>query len=318
MSMYKVKIIPRLRSSVKIRSDKVIPPFILQEKTATESGVVVPDSGYAGLSKVTVDVYSVAKLLNAKKNSGSTNFIFADATSLTDDDLFGIFSQVDSDFAPTQIAQFFARCSLLTKIPLFDTSNVVNVNEMFNRCSKLKEVPAFDFSSLTGFYGMFTECSELEEVPLFKTTTGKIETAHYMFSNCRKLKKIPKFDFRNVTRLNYFSWYCTEITEIWVRNIKVNLQVGSGTSYGHLLTVESLMHLIYELRDTGSAKTFTVGSANLEKLKNVYVRQIEITDKMRVEDDLIDEKLPFEVCESTDEGACSIIEYVSYKNWEIQ
>lgn len=317
MSMYKVKIIPRLRSSVKIRSDKVIPPFILQEKTATESGVVVPDSGYAGLSKVTVDVYSVAKLLNAKKHA-ALNQLFSGVTSLTGDDLFGIFSQVDSDFAPTQLAQFFYGCSSLTKVPLFDTSNVTNANEMFNRCSKLKEVPTFDFSSLTGFYGMFTECSELEEVPLFKTTTGKIDTAHYMFYNCRKLKKIPKFDFRNVTRLDYFSLYCTEITEIWVRNIKVNLQVGSGTLYGHKLTIESLIHLIYELRDTGSAKTFTVGSLNLEKLENVYVRQIEITDKMRVEDDLIDEKLPFEVCESTDDGAMLITSYVNFKNWELR
>jgi len=102
-----------------------------------------------------------------------------------------------------------------------------------------------------------------------------------------------------------------------LRNIKTNLQVGSGTSYGHLLTVDSLIHLIKELRDTGFSKTLTIGSANLEKLANVYVRTIDITDEMRAEDDLIDEKLPFVVCESTDEGCMLIKDYVNFKNWKL-
>jgi hypothetical protein len=85
-----------------------------------------------------------------------------------------------------------------------------------------------------------------------------------------------------------------------------------------LLTLESLIGLCYELRDTGSSKTLTIGSANLAKLANVYVRAIEITDDMRAADDLIDEKLPFEVCESTDEGATLISEYVLLKNWQLK
>ena len=105
--------------------------------------------------------------------------------------------------------------------------------------------------------------------------------------------------------------------EIWIKNIKVDIQVGSGETWGHLLTEESLIHLVKELRDTGSAKTLTVSTPSLEKLSSVYVRTIDITDEMRAEDDLIDEKLPFEVCESTDEGAMLITDYVGLKNWSI-
>lgn len=262
------------------------------------------------------DVYSVAKLLNAKKSGSCTQF-FMDATNLTNDELFGIFSQVDSDFAPTAISGMFNKCSSLTKVPLFDTSRASAINEFCNACTKLKEVPAFDLSNAQGLYSLFANCKEIEEIPLLKITPEKVGSAHYMFYNCRKLKKIPQYDLRNATRLDYFSIWCVEITEIWIKNIKVNYQVGSGTSWGHLLTPESLIHLIYELRDTGSSKTLTVGSANLNKLANVYVRTIDITDEMRAEDDLIDEKLPFEVCESTDDGATLIVNYAKFKNWNI-
>jgi hypothetical protein len=95
--------------------------------------------------------------------------------------------------------------------------------------------------------------------------------------------------------------------------------VGSGTSYGHLLTVDSLTHLIYELIKQSSSRTLTVGTANLAKLAGVYVKAIDITDEMRAEDDLIDEKKPFVVCESTDDGAMLITDYAStIKNWTIK
>ena len=139
-----------------------------------------------------------------------------------------------------------------------------------------------------------------------------------MFLGSSELKDVQAFDARNVQYFEGFLSHVKALEEVWITNVKANLIVGSGTSYGHLLTLESLIHLIYQLRDTGEPKTLTVGSVNLEKLANVYVRTIDITDEMRAEDDLIDEKLPFEVCERTDEGACLITDYALAKNWEIQ
>ena len=163
---------------------------------------------------------------------------------------------------------------------------------------------------------MFDNCASLTTVPLFDTS--KADSMSYMFNKCTSLTTVPQFDTSNVTIMSSMFWNCSNLTECWLRNIKTSLQVGSGTSYGHLLTLESLIHLIQECRDTGSLKTLTVGSANLKKLANVYVRTIEITDEMRAEDEYIDEKLPFEICESTDEGAMLIVDYAVEKNWSIK
>lgn len=156
---------------------------------------------------------------------------------------------------------------------------------------------------------------KITRLPLFDTSS--CSAFGYFVYGCTKLTTMPAYDVRNSTSFGSTFTNCYALGEVWIKNIKANLQVGSGESYGHLLTVESLIHLIYELRDTGSARTLTVGSANLEKLANVYVKTVEITEEMRAEDDLVDEKLPFVVCESADEGACLIVDYANYKNWEV-
>ena len=122
---------------------------------------------------------------------------------------------------------------------------------------------------------------------------------------------IENIDTSNVTNMSNMFNGCTKLTEVWIKNIKVNLQVGSGTSWGHLLTVDSLVHLCQELVNVGSSKTLTVGSANLEKLASVYVKLTvpEAEDTTG--------KLPCEVCESTGEGAMLIEDYIALKHWQL-
>ena len=209
----------------------------------------------------------------------------------------------------------FSTCLALTSVPLFDTSSVTDMYQMFDNCSKLMEVPQFNTSKVTRMQGMFNSCFDLTSVPQFDTS--RVTDMASMFNSVRAITVIPELDMRAVTKASNMFNGCWVVTDIRVRNIKTNLQVASGMTYGHLLTVDSLVHLIYELRNTDSAKTLTIGSTNLEKLANVYVKLVDITDEMRAEDDLIDEKLPFVVCESTDEGATLITSYVSAKNWAL-
>lgn len=215
----------------------------------------------------------------------------------------------------TNMSSMFHNSVFLTTIPSFDTRNVTDMSYMFYGSTNLMTVPSLDTRNVMDMGYMFYGCLKLNAVS--QLYTRNVTDMRQMFYNCQNLNTVSLLDMRNVGIVMSMFYNCCALTDVRLRNIKVGLQVGSGTVYGHLLTVDSLTHLIYELRDTGSSKTLTVGSANLEKLANVYVKLIDITDEMRAEDDLIDEKLPFVVCESTDEGACLIGEYVGFKNWKL-
>ena len=157
------------------------------------------------------------------------------------------------------------------------------------------------------FYGnRYVEC-------VGEIISPNVTDFRYMF-NCSTIHTICGIDLRSATNVQDMFYNASNLTNLKLKNIGVSLTL----SYSTLLTVDSLVGLIYELRNTGSSKTLSLGDANLEKLTNVYVRIIEITDEMRAEDDLIDEKLPFEVCESTDDGAMLITNYVALKNWKLQ
>lgn len=251
------------------------------------------------------------------KNVSLTGFedakgMFYKCTKLTEVPLFDT-----STF--TETTEMFLCCDNLVKVPLFDTKNVKKFSSMFYGCKKLSEVPMFDFSSAESIYYMFYGCESLKTLPLFDFSSAtKLADATYAFSCCYNLEIVPELDFRKIVNAGGVFKACKALKECWIKNISCQLQVGSGTTYGHLLTLESLLHLIGELVKQNYTKTFTIGTANLEKISSLYVKLIPITDEMRAEDDLIDKKIPFVVCESTDEGAMTISEYAAGKKWVIK
>ena len=275
----------------------------------------------AALSKT--DTSSLTTLYQAFHSSTATSLsLNLNTTNVTS--MLGMFAYCESlQHAPdlytgkvTTMKQMFSNCKAMVDAPLYDTALVTDMQQMFENCYKLSTVPPYDTTSVTTMATMFRNDSALISIPKFNTPNVTNTTSTFYY--CTALTTIPELDMRNVTAASSMLERCGKLTEIHLKNIKTNLQVGSGSTYGHLITKECLIELIYELRNTGSSQTLTIGAANLEKLTDVYVKTIEITDEMRAADDLVGEKLPFVVCESTDEGAMLISQYVSAKNWALK
>jgi hypothetical protein len=303
------------------RDSKVIEPL-----TITENGTYTA-SEIDGYNPVTVEVKgdkaSVIKELIELKG-GYARELFAGYGSwrypnIVTDEFVAECLRFDTTENAITIERMFFACEQVTTIPPFSTKsliyNISPISGVFAGCTKLKELPMLDLSKMGSFYNFCSNCVNITTMPLYDLKN--VDTVNACCNGCTALKVIPAWDLRTCVTYNGFVQYCSALEEIWIRNIKANLQVGVGTSWGHLIKQECAIHLLYELRDTGSAKTITFSKKTGELLANVYVKSIPITDEMRAEDDLVDEKLPFAVCESTDEGATLITEYVLQKNWQV-
>ena len=215
----------------------------------------------------------------------------------------------------TDMSDMFSGCSNLTTVPQLDTSNVTDMNYMFYNCYTLTTVPQLDTSNVTDMQNMFQYCSNLTTIP--QLDTSNVADMSYMFHGCKRLTTVPQLDTSNVKNMSYMFYGCKSLTDCRLKNIKINLKVGSGTTYGHLLTIDSLLFMIRELVNVNASRTFTIGGVNLSKLSSTYVKLIDITDEMREKDKLIDQKLPFEVCNETDTGAYLVKDYVKLKKWTL-
>ena len=142
--------------------------------------------------------------------------------------------------------------------------------------------------------------------------TSGVQDMRSMFSGCSELITIPQLDISNVTQINSIFYNCAKLTNLTLLNIKINLQISNGSTYGHLLTVDSLINICKECINTGSNKTLKMGSANTNKLSSVYV---SLTNDPEADEN--NPKLPCEVCESTDEGAMLITDYMALKKWTL-
>jgi surface protein len=216
----------------------------------------------------------------------------------------------------TNMSSMFYGCEKLASVPPMNTSNANTMSSMFSGCNTLATVPEMDTRNVTNMSNMFYDCKKLTSVP--PMDTSNVTNMGNMFSGCSALTDIPILDMRKCTSASSMFYGAYEIRRVRLKNVKTTVAFPSTGANNSFIETDSLISIIYELRDTGSSKTLAIGSTHLANLANTYVKLIDITDEMRAEDDLIDEKLPFVVCESTDEGATLITDYVTAKNWIVK
>jgi len=131
-----------------------------------------------------------------------------------------------------------------------------------------------------------------------------------MFYNCSKLTTLDlsSFDTSNVTDMNHMFYNCSELTTL--KGGKSNtLKIAPGNFSSMPLTAESMISVANCLYDysSGSAHTLRISSTAKTNIASQYVKMIGTTTK-----DCI-------ACESTDEGATLLIDYVfTNKNWSIE
>lgn len=157
----------------------------------------------------------------------------------------------------------------------------------------------------TVFSSMFRGCSELVSIPEFDTSKGK--QFIWMFYGCTKLKTVPKIDINDATDVRYMFDSCQFLENLYLYNIRKSIQLGNGSSWGRKLTVDSLIHTIKELCSVESTQTLTIASDSQTKISGLYCKIIDDTN----------EKKPMELCESTDDGAMTLIDYAAEKGWTI-
>lgn len=197
----------------------------LESITITENGVYEKEDGY---NKVIVDV------------EGSGGVTKIDVAELGGMKLsYSTFDNVPDVFDFSNVTDFsnmFAYNSNLTTIPLINTANAVNMDQMLFRCTSLTSIPQIDTSLVENMHyllaytkiktipqlntkkvktmeSMFSNCSELENIPQLDTSSA--EDLSRMFINCKKLKSIPQLDTKNTKYLSYMFYGCENLENIY-------------------------------------------------------------------------------------------------------
>lgn len=272
-----------------------------QEKTvkpSTESQEVLPDNGYL-LSKVTVEVPDKPFINTA----GITDFsgFFYNGSRLDQ------FDKVDFSQGNHWTATF-REASNLTETPQIDMpskSGMMMMN-MFYGCKNLKTAKQPYFANVGMMQGAFQNCTALEEFDV-DMSSNTCYNYNSTFSGCTNLKTVKTLNLSNAISIPSMFSNCTNLTNITLLNIKINLTIGSGSTWGHLLTVDSLINTIKELVDVGAARTLTMGSVNKAKIANIYC---VITDDTTP-------KMSIEIVDAGTEGAMTLENFARLKGWSI-
>ena len=167
----------------------------------------------------------------------------------------------------TSMLNLLNSCYSLQSVPLFDTSNVTNMQGVFSGTA-IQSVPLFDTSSVTNMSSMFAYCRKLQSVPLLNTS--EVWNASYMFQGCTSLKEIPAFNTSAVTQFHIMFNDCPSLQTIPALNMS------SGTNFVNFaLSCNGLKRC----QATGISRSVTFANCTLgpDELNEIYTNLATVT-----------------------------------------
>jgi len=189
----------------------------------------------------------------------------------------------------------------------FNTSNLIDV------------IAVFDIPKCTTIEQMFSNCQKLKNENnsfIFKNTFN-VTNIQSAFRYCYLLGSIKTLDLYSCDKASSVFEGCKNLKNLTLKNIRLsNIQIGSSTNWGTLLTNTSLLNTAQELWDySDGSKSFTLTMSMPSKtnIQNIYVKLITPTPEQETEDPYINNKKPCIECESTEEGAMTLEEYIISK-----
>lgn len=175
---------------------------IIQEKEVTPTRNVqeiTPDTGYTGLSKVTVKGY-VPKVAN--KTITSNGVYSAEEEGL---DGYDIVKVETGKYAPRYVSfQQYTGTELDYEVSNLDTKNMTSTSSMFSDCKALKQLNLRNFikSNIKNISAMFSNCDALKTIDISGWDTSNVTNIAYLFNNCSNLTiDISKLKFGKLTNV---------------------------------------------------------------------------------------------------------------------
>ena len=208
---------PALVDSIHTGSDLKVQDSKAVSYTSNGSYDVLPDSGYDGMAKVTVDV-NVASPTPVQTVDLDTDISFA----------YSLFTTLPYTLTGggnrSSMSYMFRSCQALTSLDLsnFDTSKVINMESMFSDCYALTslDLSNFNTSNVTNMESMFRYCYTLTSLDLSNFNTSNVTTMSSMFRNCNALTSLDlsNFNTSNVANMSSMFRYCNALTTVKVIN----------------------------------------------------------------------------------------------------
>lgn len=281
--MFKINLV-NLPSPLKIKMDYKFPevlPVKLQKKEVqprTVSQLVYPDSGFNGLSEVSVnavtnEIDKNIKSENIKKDisilgvqgnveelKGTKLEITRNGTYIPEEP-YNAYTEVDVNMA--DVNEYFGLNissggsgvsglnRIIKKCPPVNISGT-SAYQMFADCVALTEVSQLDTSNVTDMEEMFTGCRALIAIP--QLDTSKVTKMARMFNGCRSLTTIPQLDTSKVTSMYWFFRLCSSLTNLPLLNAEsVTIISDMFQSCNSLTTFGGLQNLGQAYSTTASA-----------------------------------------------------------------